>query len=86
MLYGGGCAFLCLGALFAILALCIPQLSSKRLSVLTGYVQTMAGERQLLCKAFTWEVSLSYFTCRVSFWGSMGRSIGSRIVGGGSET
>ena len=43
VLYGGGCAFLCLGALFAMMSLCLPNVCDKRLAIFTGYIQTMAG-------------------------------------------
>ena len=46
VLYGGGCAFLCLAALLAVTTLCLPAVADKRLAVFTGYLQTMAG-RQL---------------------------------------
>lgn len=44
VLYGGGCAFLCLGALLAIFSLCLPTVCDKRLAIFTGYIQTMAGK------------------------------------------
>ncbi len=44
VLYGGGCAFLCLGALCAIMTLCLPYVCDKRLAIFTGYIQTMAGK------------------------------------------
>lgn len=47
VLYGGGCAFLCLAALLAVSTLCLPAVSDKRLAVFTGYIQAMAGERHL---------------------------------------
>ena len=47
VLYGGGCAFLCLGALFAILSLCVPSEHDKRLALVSGYLQLMAGKKHL---------------------------------------
>ena len=44
VLYGGGCVFLCLGALLAIIALCVPTLTDKRLTLFSGYIQTMASK------------------------------------------
>ncbi len=46
VLYGGGCAFLCLGAMCAIMTLCLPYLCDKRLAIFTGYIQTMAGKKK----------------------------------------
>ena len=44
VLYGGGCAFLCLAALLAVSTLCLPSVADKRLAVFTGYIQTMASK------------------------------------------
>ena len=47
VLYGGGCVFLCFGALLAIIALCVPTLTDKRLTLFAGYIQTMASKYNL---------------------------------------
>ncbi len=47
VLYGGGCVFLCFGALLAIIALCVPTVTDKRLTMFSGYIQTMASKYTL---------------------------------------
>ena len=46
VLFGGGCALLAFSAMLAILAMFVPAKNKrdKRLSVVTGYVQIMAGK------------------------------------------
>jgi hypothetical protein len=43
VLYGAGCAVLVICALISLLVLCLPSLCDTRTAVLTGYVQTSAG-------------------------------------------
>ncbi len=50
-LMGAGCTFLCIAAFLAIIALCIPRISDKRLTLFTGYVQILAGEYTMFCFA-----------------------------------
>ncbi|CAH1800656.1 unnamed protein product [Owenia fusiformis] len=42
VLYGGGCLFLCMGALFATISLCLPNTWNKKLAIFSGYVQCVA--------------------------------------------
>ena len=43
VLYGGGCAFACIGALLALLTLCMTGELDRRVAVFNGYIQTMGG-------------------------------------------
>ncbi|KAK2173221.1 hypothetical protein NP493_892g02016 [Ridgeia piscesae] len=43
VLYGGGCAFLCFGALLAVLTLCFQRQLDSKIAVFNGYIQTMGG-------------------------------------------
>lgn len=46
VLFGGGCIFLCLGAVLSIITLCIPGSWCRRVTLFSGYVQTVGGERK----------------------------------------
>ena len=43
IMYGGGCCLLSLGAVMALLALCLPSLYDKKVATVTGYIQIAAG-------------------------------------------
>ena len=60
VLFGGGCAFLCLAALLAMTSLCLPRVADKRLAVFTGYIQTMAGKEALNILYFATLTSLEH--------------------------
>lgn len=44
VVFGGGCLFLCLGAVLSIISLCMAGPWDQRLSVGTGYIQTIGGK------------------------------------------
>ena len=46
VLFAAGCVLLLLGVILALSTSCIPSPSNRRLSIVTGYIQTMAGNKQ----------------------------------------
>lgn len=44
VLYGSGCILMCLGAFLAVCNTCMPRKYDHRMSAVTGYIQTVAGE------------------------------------------
>ena len=44
VLYGGGCTFLCITSILAIVTLLMPHYCDKRLAIFCGYLQTLSGK------------------------------------------
>lgn len=54
ILYGGGCILMCVSALLTVLVLCVDKRKHRRLALINGYLQTVAGKTTAKCSNLIW--------------------------------